>query len=83
MSDFAWTLIDIRTLRTLLIIYYFYKENVCVGRDKNGFLKDESRWDGWHLSVICRWCARAGVTEQGREISILSPLRTELVLHLT
>ena len=78
MSDFAWTLIDIT--HNML---YFYKENVCVGRDKNGFLKDESRRDGWHFSVICRWCARAGVAEQGREISILSTLRTELVLHLT
>ena len=29
------------------------------------------------------WCARAGVAGQGREMSILSQLRTELVLHLT
>jgi len=47
------------------------------------FLKDKSRWDGWHFGVNCRWCAYARVVEQGREISILSPLRTELVLHLT
>ena len=29
------------------------------------------------------WCARACVAGQGREISILSQLRTELVCHLT
>ena len=39
MSDFAWTLIDIRRLRTLLIIL-FYKENVCV-------------WDGINV-VFCK-----------------------------
>ena len=26
----------------------------CVGRDKSGFSKDESRRDGWHFCVICR-----------------------------
>ena len=85
MSDFAWTLIDIRTLRTLFInIVYFIKKMCAYWEGINVvFLKDESRRDGWHFSVICRWCARAGVAEQGREISILSQLRTELVLHLT
>ena len=81
MSDFVWTLIaEDLTYNTT---YFIKKRYVCVGRDKSGFSKDESRRDGWHLSVICRWCARAGVAEQGREISILSTLRTELVLHLT
>ena len=31
---------------------------------------------------IAKWCARTCVVEQGREISILSQLRTELVCHL-
>ena len=33
---------------------YFYKENVCVGRDKSGFLKVEPGRDGRHFCVICR-----------------------------
>ena len=82
MSDFAWTLIE--RLGPATLYNLFYKEKVCVWEGiKVDFLKDEFRRDGWHFSVICRWCARAGVAEQGREISILSPLRTELVLHLT
>ena len=40
MSDFAWTLIDIRRLRTLLIIR-FYKENVCV-------------WDGINVVILVK-----------------------------
>ena len=83
MSDFAWTLIDIRRLRTLLIIL-FYKENVCV-------------WDGINV-VFCKESVDGmdGISTdlpfgvlvpmwQGkrREISILSCLRTELMCHLT
>ena len=41
MSDFAWTLIDIRRLRTLLIIL-FYKENVCVWDEINVVFCKES-----------------------------------------
>ena len=51
---------------------------MCVGREKCGISKDEFRRGGWHFFVICGWCARACVVEQGREISILSQLRTEL-----
>ena len=73
----VWTLITAGTLRLGPHTQYnlFYKENVCVcvGRDKSGFSKDKSRRDGWHFRVA----------EQGREISILSQLRTELVCHLT
>ena len=84
MSGFAWTLIVIRTLRTLFINTICFIKKMCVLEGmKCGFLKDESRRDGWHFSVICRWCARAGVAEQRREISILSSLRTELMCHLT
>ena len=41
MSDFAWTLIVIRTLRTLLMIL-FYKENVCVWDGINVVFSKES-----------------------------------------
>ena len=37
----------------------------------------------WHFYGFAIWCARANVAGQRREISILLPLRTELVCHLT
>ena len=54
----------------------------CVGWENVEFSKYElDGMDG--ISVwIAERCARAYVAEQGREISILSQLRTELV-HLT
>src|SRR6185312_5487736 len=56
MSDFVWTLIAVRTLRILYTIQLVFikKRCACVGRDKSGFLKDESRRDVCHFCVICR-----------------------------
>ena len=43
MSDFAWTLINIRTLRTLLIILFILKKmRAFVGWDKCGVFCKES-----------------------------------------
>ena len=86
MSECVWTLIAARTLRTLNTIQLvLYKEKVSVcGKGK--------MWNFWKISLdgmdgisvwIAERCARTCVVEQGREISILSQLRTELVCHVT
>ena len=84
MSECVWTLIAARTFRTLNTTCFIKKMCACVGRDKSGKFWKMSL-DGMDgISVwIAEWCARTCVVEQGREISILSQLRTELVCHLT
>ena len=53
-----------------------------MGRENVEFSKDElDGMDGTSV-LIAKWCARTCVVEQGREISILSQLRTELMCHL-
>ena len=57
----------------------------CVGRDKSGFSKDESRRDGWHFSVICRLvCScRCGRARKG-DIHLVTPKdRVGVTSHLT
>ena len=56
-----------------------------VGRDKSGFLKDKSRRDGWHFSVIsCLVCScRHGRARKG-DIHLVTPKdRVGVTSHLT
>ena len=57
----------------------------CVGRDKSGFSKDESRRDGWHFSVICRLvCScRCGRARKGDIHLVVSKDRVGVSSHLT
>ena len=58
---------------------------VCVGRDKSGFSKDESRRDGWHLGVICRLvCScRCGRARKGDTHLVTPKDRVGVTSHLT
>ena len=87
MSDFAWTLIAIRTLRTIHITLFVLLKKMCeyVGRDKSGVLKSEFRRDGWHFCRICHLVCSClhGRARKGDIHLVITKDRVGVSSHLT